>query len=408
MRVYLRDECLKVSQDLPGTGAVNLRPATDRIGHVAAFGAEQPRPSADDWESASPEAEACPSVIATRWSAWATRSGLIGWLAWRVRSPPSSCTMATASSAAGPPGAADSPADCTRYPRCRQFIRRAPDPLSKQFLEQGLGHRTAARVAGADEDNQATRQASKQFARDDSLTNHFPGRAVDAHGRGGATVARRAIVDDEVHAVSFRLQDLVGVDGLFIGLRRGGAEDDRPRRAAEREQKRGMARSAQTQAAVGAQTLAHRLGEPTHQAARGCIPPAEFNGSWPAAAGKAPAKRTQPGNPVGTPRRHRASADRQGTIAQPRHGVRSQCALAATLYDVSVGSATSRPWASARTTRRTARAFAPPRQSITSGIASRSSRTPIPCFGRPSVRRFKRNESLPQEPGRCHCMNQQR
>ena len=61
-----------------------------------------------------------------------------------------------------------------------QFIWAAPQSFGHRLAEQRLGHRAAAGVAGADEQNDYARQPLERLLRDDALAEHFKMVVVDS------------------------------------------------------------------------------------------------------------------------------------------------------------------------------------------------------------------------------------
>ena len=149
-----------------------------------------------------------PAVIARIRSAWRTSCSVSGWASCLPKSSPSSRMIATDSLDAGQPAAAEMPAERTTKPWSSNSSMRHFLNLRQPLPHQQLGHRAAARVAGADEQHHRAGQTLQRAFGDDAFAQDFEAIVVHSHHRRRLPVAARPIVQDQRHVVADRLAGL--------------------------------------------------------------------------------------------------------------------------------------------------------------------------------------------------------
>ena len=159
-------------------------------------------------------------VMARIRSAWRTNCSVSGWASCRDRSRPCSRITCTASDVGGQPGAAAMPAEMTDTPRVLQLVQRALQALGQTLAHQQLGHRAAARVAGANEQHHDARQPPQRRFADDALAQNLELIVLDAHDRRRLPVAARTVVEHHGHVAVEASHDFLGGDR--VGARRCG------------------------------------------------------------------------------------------------------------------------------------------------------------------------------------------
>ena len=119
----------------------------------------------------------------------------------------------TASDVGGQPGAAAIPAEITETPCSSNASALHFKHFAKLWLHQQFGHRTAARVAGANEQYHHAGQPSQCGFADHPLAQHFQVIVFNSHDRRWLPVAAGAVVEHHRDIAVERLHDFLSGHG---------------------------------------------------------------------------------------------------------------------------------------------------------------------------------------------------
>jgi hypothetical protein len=130
-----------------------------------------------------------------------------------------------------------------------KLVGGATEPLRKHDLAERFGHRTAAGVARADEEDDRSRHARERGAIDHSGTDDAPTVFLDAHGRGHAFQERGTVVDH--HRNAFEPVERFGGCGHLAVSPHGPGENERDRQEPEDLAHEGVRRRAEGHRTIG-------------------------------------------------------------------------------------------------------------------------------------------------------------